>query len=332
MLAITGLGVFVWSQFFRKQVNLPQGESSASITTINDNGIKTQKDILETGGVKHSVPLDEIIGGGPAKDGIPPIDDPKFVSVSAAGYDIPGDTLGLAVSLNNTNRFYPFNILVWHEIVNDTIDDRRILVTYCPLCLTGVVFDPLVRDERVEFGTSGKLWQSNLVMYDRKTDSLWSQVLGEAIVGEMTGNKLDLIPSDVMTLANWENANPTGEVLSRDTGSGRDYDRDPYGTYYTTPGTYFPVANKDNRLEDKDFVMGVLIDGQAKAYYVEAVKKAGRVEEKFAGKTIIAEHDKSLDVVRIFEKLADGTKQRINPLPGFWFSWVAVHPNTELYK
>ena len=328
VLAVIG-GFFLWQRFFQNQVSLPSGEAK-NITVVTNLG--EEKEILETEGVKHSVPLEDIIGGGPPKDGIPPIDNPKFISISTASSDVTDDEPGIAVDINGIQRFYPFNILVWHEIVNDTFADQRVLVTYCPLCLSGIVFDPQVNNERVEFGTSGKLWNSNLVMYDRQTDSLWSQVLGEAIVGSMTGTSLEVLPSDQMRFGEWKKANPGGEVLSRDTGATRFYGQDPYGSYYTTPGTYFPVDNTDSRLAEKDFVLGIVINDQAKAYLPKAVKKLGRVEDDFAGKTIVAEYDADLDVVRLFEKLEDGTLERINPFPLFWFSWVAIHPDTEVFK
>lgn len=289
------------------------------------------KEIMITDGVKHSVDLKEILGGGPPKDGIPSIDDPKFVAVSEASF-VTDEEPGIAVSLNGIDRFYPFQILVWHEMVNDTFGSQRVLVTYCPLCLSGIVFDPLVKGERVEFGTSGKLWQSNLVMYDRKTDSYWSQILGEAIVGEMTGTQLKVLPSDMTRFGEWKKLNPNGQVLSRDTGATRFYGRDPYGDYYTTPGTFFPVRNKDSRLEDKDFVLGIVVNGKAKAYYPPAIKNKGETLDNFEGKTIVAKYEADLDVVRLFEKKTDGTLERINPFPNFWFSWVAAHPDTALYK
>lgn len=159
------------------------GQPFVEPANITENQLPTSSRAVNvTNGVRHSVPLAEIIGGGPEKDGIPSIDEPKFVSITDATF-LSDDELGIAVTLRDTAKFYPFQILVWHEIVNDEIEGQRILVTYCPLCRSGIVFDPLVSGERVEFGTSGKLWNSNLVMYDRKTDSLWSQILGEAIVG-----------------------------------------------------------------------------------------------------------------------------------------------------
>ena len=290
-----------------------------------------EKNIMITNGVKHSVPLEEIIGGGPPKDGIPSIDNPKFVSASTATFLKEADP-GIALELNGVNRFYPFQILVWHEIVNDTIHGQRALITYCPLCLSGIVFDPLVKGERVEFGTSGKLWNSNLVMYDRKTDSLWSQILGEAIVGEMTGTKLEVMPSDMVRFGDWKKLHPDGQVLSRDTGAIRLYGTDPYGDYYTTPGTYFPVSKKDERLQEKDFILGIIVEGKAKAYFPPSIKKAGEIIDSFAGKTIVARYEKDIDAVRLFEKKFDGTLERINPFAAFWFSWAAVHPDTELLK
>ncbi len=324
--------------------DLPRdGETGTTTVTVEDptsegteavsvQPAHTSKTIMITDGVKHSVPLNEIVGGGPSKDGIPSIDDPKFVSLAEADSFLNDDDAGLTLDIGGTQRFYPFQILVWHEIVNDYVGGKRVLVSYCPLCLTGIVFDPLVGGERVEFGTSGKLWNSNLVMYDRKTESLWSQVLGEAIVGEQTGTRLAVIPSDVMRYGNFKNLYPKGEVLSRKTGASRPYGSDPYGDYYTTPGTYFPLNNTDNRLPDKEFVLGIVVNGKAKAYSESAVKKVGEVEDAFEGKTIVARFDSGSGTVRLFEKMREGTLVRIETIGGFWFSWASAHPDTALYK
>jgi len=346
-LAFVAMGSFFvvrWF-FFSETFDLPSaGDTHTESILVKDGevllndeenlggGNIVEKEIMVTDGVKHSVPLDEIRGGGPPKDGIPPIDDPKFISIKDAGEDLVDEEPGIAIEINGAERFYPYQILVWHEIVNDTVDGQRILVTYCPLCFSGVVFDPVVKGERVEFGTSGKLWQSNLVMYDRKTDSLWSQVLGEAIVGEVTGTELKILPSDITRFGDWKNAHPNGEVLSRDTGATRFYGVDPYGNYYTTPGLYFPVSNKDDRLEEKDFVLGILVNGKAKAYLPNAIQSKGAVEDSFGGKNIVLEYDKTLDAVRVFEKQPNGDLERINPITSFWFAWVAAHPETELFK
>jgi hypothetical protein len=350
IITIIGAGVivviaaFILSRtVFRDDFNLPRGGETTFVeapTSPTKESGQVEEDrgsdqsiatIMITNEVMHSVPLDEIIGGGPPKDGIPSIDNPKFISIADAGKFLSESDPGIALDINSTTRFYPFQILVWHEIVNDTIGGQRVLVTYCPLCLSGIVFDPLVNGERVEFGTSGKLWNSNLVMYDRKTDSLWSQILGEAIVGEMTGTQLKVLPSDMVRFGDFKKLHPAGVVLSRDTGTTRFYGQDPYGDYYTTPGTYFPVGKKDDRLGEKDFILGVVINGKAKAYWPEAVKKVGEIEDSFQGRIIVAEYEKDIDAVRLYEKKADGTRERINPFGAFWFSWVAAHPDTELF-
>lgn len=309
ILILVAVGFFVWSRFFREDFKLPQE------------------------GIKHSIPLEEILSGGPGKDGIPSIDSPKFISIKEAGAWLDDAEPGVAFSKGPTHRFYPYQILVWHEIVNDVIEGERILVTYCPLCLTGFVFDPLVQGERVEFGTSGKLWKSNLVMYDRKTESLWPQILGEAVVGEMTGTKLKLLPSDQMRFGEWKRKFPQGEVLSRETGALRFYGSNPYGGYFEATGFAVGLSGyKDKRLPADAFVFGIVASGKAKAYSTEAVKKVGEVRDTFTGETFILKYDKELEAVRMYKKLPGDKLERINPFSAFWFSWVSAHPDTALYQ
>lgn len=344
LVVVVGLvGIFVFQRFGRDDFDLPRDSETATTTITVENSVseatdtsvqpaQTSKTIMITDGVKHGVPLNEIIGGGPAKDGIPPIDNPAFVGIEEASLFLTDSEPGIVLDFKGVARFYPFQILVWHEIVNDIIGGQRVLVTYCPLCLTGIVFDPVVQGERIEFGTSGKLWNSNLVMYDRKTESLWSQVLGEAIVGSETGTRLAIIPSDIMRYGNFKMLYPRGEVLSRKTGSVRPYGTDPYGDYYTTPGTFFPLTKTDNRLPDKEFVLGIVVNGKAKAYSESAVKKAGEIEDAFEGKTVVARFDSGSGAVRLFEKTRDGKLARIETIGGFWFSWASAHPDTALFK
>lgn len=296
------------------------------------NSLSNNQDITETEGVKHSIPLEEIVEGGPGKDGIPSIDEPKFESISQASSWLEDDDVGLVVTIGDKSRFYPYRILVWHEIVNDTINGQRVLVTYCPLCFSGIVFEPVVDGQAVEFGVSGKLWENNLLMYDRKTDSLWSQVKAEAVVGPQTGNKLEILPSDISRFKAWREANPNGRVLARDTGFSRNYSRDPYGNYYTTGGALFPIGNQDDRLPQKTFVLGLVINGQAKAYSVETIKERGEIKDTFAGKSIVAKYNEASDTVRLFEKEPSGELTRLNPVTSFWFAWAAVYPDTEVLK
>lgn len=366
IIVIAAVGLFLW-QRSRGQFPLPQGGETKTETIIIEDGqvvgaqegpsvsagferpeaaleqrksgeeaassSRETKQIMVTDGVKHSIPLEEILSGGPPKDGIPSIDDPKFVPVAEASVWLGDSEPGIAFSRGSTHRFYPYQILVWHEIVNDTVEGERILVSYCPLCLTGFVSDPQVLDERVEFGTSGKLWKSNLVMYDRKTDSLWSQVLGEAVVGEMTGTKLKTLPSDQVRYGNWKKQFPDGVVLSRDTGANRFYGSSPYGDYFSVTNLSLSLARPtDTRLPNDAFVFGIVINGKAKAYPTASVTAKGTVEDVVEGERISLRYDKELDAVRMFKQLPNGSEERINPISGFWFSWATAHPDTELYQ
>ena len=352
LLIVFGAVYFVMTNSKGDRIQLPKGEESKPETIVIKDGevlgtteevemteeeMKLEenvavKEIMVTGGQRHSVPLDEIQGGGPAKDGIPSIDNPKYVGIDEANEWLTDTEPGIAVSRGNIHRFYPYQILVWHELVNDTIEGERVLISYCPLCLTGVVFDPVVQGERVEFGTSGLLWQSNLVMYDRKTDSLWSQVLGESILGEMTGTALKTLPSDQALYGKWKEQYPNGEVLSKDTGAVKFYGSNPYGSYYDVQSfSLRMVTNVDSRLSNDAFVFGVVVNGKAKAYDVEAIKAIGEVVDTFEGTEFVLRHNTDLDVVQIFKKV-NNKEERVNPFSTFWFSWVAAHPNTELYQ
>ena len=190
-----------------------------------------------------------IVEGGPTQDGIPSIDDPQFESMRAADTHLSDEGLGLDVELNGQHRFYPFQILTWHEVVNESFDGTDLLVTFSPLTYTATVYE---RDDA--FGVSGKLFNNNLLMYDRTTNTLWSQLTGEAIQGSLEGTQLERYPSQVMSWAAWKRTYPYGSVLSRETGYERDYTNDPYFEYYTSDEIWFPLANLDDRLPPKTLV------------------------------------------------------------------------------
>ena len=287
------------------------------------------REIFETNSVKHSIPLDEILSGGPPKDGIPSIDNPQFITTSEADNFLNSDSAGLGIVHEDEARFYPYQILVWHEIVNDSIAGNPILVTYCPLCATGIAFDRRVGDETREFGVSGKLWKSNLLMYDRTgnsdTESLWSQVLGEAVLGPKTGARLAVVPSDTVLYGKWKEKSPDTKVLSRKTGAIRTYGIDPYGDYYSDRSVSFGATFTDTRLHPKAFVLGVEMGGKYKAYHKDALPE-GKIEDIFAEQIIRIEKNATGEITMTVNG---------NPLPyvgGFWFSWLAMHPDTELFK
>ena len=290
---------------------------------------QSSRPISITKGVKHSVPLNSIQSGGPPKDGIPSIDKPKFESIKDANKYVDDDGLGLAVSFNEIDRFYPNQILVWHEIVNDNVGGQAALITYCPLCGTGIVFDPIVNGIVTEFGTSGKLWNSNLVMYDRQTDSYWVQSLGESIKGEMTGTKLTLLPHQNLTYKNWKAEHPNGQVLSRETGFVRNYTSSPYGDYDTSRTIIFPVDNTDSRYHEKALTYGIDINDKTKVYVIEELQKgSASFEDSLGGVAFKVEFNKDNETISL-HRLDNG--QEIVPFFGFWFAWVAIHPDTEVY-
>ena len=188
----------------------------------------------ETDFARHSVPYHEIISGGPPKDGIPSIDDPAFVPVAEA--ELADNEPVIGVVIDGDARAYPLRILIWHEIVNDVVGGVPVAVTYCPLCNTGIVFDRRVADRVLEFGTTGKLRNSDLVMYDRTTESWWQQFLGEAIVGELTGTRLTMLPSRLESFANFKERAPDGRVQVRGRQLRRAYGANPYAGYDSAPG------------------------------------------------------------------------------------------------
>ncbi|MCA1674045.1 MAG: DUF3179 domain-containing protein [Actinobacteria bacterium] len=210
---------------------------------------------------KHSVPLGEFQSGGPGRDGIPPIDDPKYVSQDAAEEFLADREPVLVVEQDDAVRAYPIQILVWHEIVNDTLGGRPIAVTYCPLCNSSVVFDRRVDARELTFGTTGNLRRSDLVMWDRQTESWWQQLSADAVVGELTGERLKVLPSQTLSWADFRATFTAGDVLSRDTGSDRDYGSNPYQGYDDADSQPFLFDGKaDDRLPPKERVAAVFPD------------------------------------------------------------------------
>jgi len=197
-VAIAIIAVFAITSYSSSET-VSISKESENVSSLEDLEVSVPEGIMITNGQKHIVPLDKIKSGGPPKDGIPSIDNPKFVPVSESQF-VPDTTFVIGLDINGEKRAYPLFIMVWHEIVNDSVGGVPVAVTYCPLCFTNQVFERVIDGKEVEFGTSGKLYNSNLVMYDRLTDSYWSQALGVAITGELTGYELKRIPFDVISI------------------------------------------------------------------------------------------------------------------------------------
>lgn len=265
--------------------------------------------------------------GGPPKDGIPSIDKPKFETAAEANNWLKPDDLVLGFFHKGQARAYPLRILNWHEIVNDRVAEDAVLVTYCPLCFTGIAFSRIIDGVEVEFGTSGKLINSNLVMYDRTSDSLWTQLEGEAIIGKNVGKKLTQLPADTVTWPEWQRAHPDSKVLSKDTGFARDYNVNPYEGYGVSRDT-FGTQFTDERLHPKAKIYAVELSGKFKAYPEDLLKQKRKLIDDFAGANLEITRDQD-GKVRVFNKK---TGEDIVPTISFWFAWVSFHPGTELAK
>jgi hypothetical protein len=216
---------------------------------------------------------DEIVSGGPPPDGIPAIDDPKFQNPAEVDWLHPREPV-LSLELNGEVHAYPIQILMWHEIVNDVVGGVPVAVTYCPLCNTGVAFKrPTVNGQLLDFGTSGKLYKSNLVMYDRQTRSYWPQVTGQAVMGPLTGMQLEIIPVQMVAWSDWLAQYPDGAVLSRETGHSRPYGANPY-EYYDHPSSspFLFQGELDRRLPPMARVVGVRVGSDVVAFPYEALR------------------------------------------------------------
>lgn len=238
---------------------------------------------------KHSVPYDEILSGGPPKDGIPAIDEPKFVSVEEADEWLDDREPVIRFQVEDDVRAYPLQILMWHEIVNDTVGGKPVTITFCPLCNTAIAFDRTVDGQVLDFGTTGRLRFSNLIMYDRQTETWWQQASGEAIVGEMTGEQLEFLPAPIIAWEDFKAENPSGTVLSRDTGYSRRYGQNPYAGYDSIDSRPFLYQGPppDGQLPPMARVLTVDLDGDAVAYPYQTLQEERVINDTVGGEPVV---------------------------------------------
>jgi hypothetical protein len=266
-------------------------------------------------GVTSLIPGDEVYSSGIAEDGIPALTNPKYASVAASDAVIADDLYGIDLELNGEHRFYPVQILNWHEVVNDSWGDRDIAVTYCPLCGTGIVYDrniDLSFDNfpgivTLSFAATGQVYNNNSLLKDDKTGSLWVQGLGTAVQGSSIGRSLEVIPSTMMQWKTWKAEYPSGLVLSTDTGVARDYTRHPYGGYDNEKGVYFPMNFTSPDFTSKWVVYGVSEGEGGVAFSDTVLKGTGLNSAKIVtgavptgDEPVIAVYDFSTDNVRVF--------------------------------
>jgi hypothetical protein len=241
-----------------------------------------------------------IIRATPHKDDIPAIDEPQYETVTAADLYLNDAGYGLFVEVGSLTRFYPFQILVWHQVVNDVLNGRSLLITFSPL-----TYSPAVYETSQSFGVSGKVWNSNGLLYDYESQSLWSQMLGLAIEGERTGATLDRYPAQVMTWNTFKTDYSNGQVLSRKTGYDRDYTQDPYEGYEDSNELWFALSHEDGRLMAKSLVYGLQTDEMIMAFPVDSIEEFDTIQEIVGSESL---------------QLA------------YWFAWAAMHPNTKIYS
>ncbi len=271
----------------------PTPETEQDVLTEDDRSARLKSVTADwnTNWSKHIIEYDELLSGGPPRDGIPSIDEPQFVDAEEAAGWLADNEPVIALEIGGEARAYPLQILTWHEIVNDVVGDVPVIVTFCPLCNAAITFDRRVEDQVFEFGTSGLLRNSDLVMYDRTTESLWQQLTGEAIVGDMVGQRLTFLPSSMVSFANFRQAYPEGVVLSRDTGYSRDYGRNPYAGYDTIGQSPFLFDGElDDRLPAMERVVTVSLEGVDVAYPLSVLADVHVVEDAAGGVDLVVWH------------------------------------------
>lgn len=274
------------------------------------------------------IPWLQINFGGPEKDGIPSIDKPDFVMSGFAAF-LRNDDQVLGLVRGKTARAYPVPILNWHEVVNDRIGGDPVVVTFCPLCGTGVAFDALVAGRELTFGVSGLLYNSDVLLYDRQTNSLWSQLLGQAISGPLKGKRLTMLPLTHTTLADWRKAQPATQVLTTSTGNVRPYRRDPYDGYEKAEELMFPVQFRAAGFHPKERVLGLKLDGHSKAYpFVELGKTSGEFADRIGDQTLTIRYERNAKRATAYG--SDG--QQLAAVVGYWFAWYAFNPATEVFR
>ncbi len=290
---------------------------------------------------RRSVPFDEFLSGGPPKNGIPALDEPRFAPVSATRFLESREPV-IELTVDGETRAYPLQILIWHEIVNDELAGIPVAVTFCPLCNTAIAFDRRVDGRTLDFGTTGKLRHSDLVMYDRQTESWWQQFGGDAIVGRYTGTRLERLPARIVAWADFARAHSDGQVLTRETGFDRSYGDNPYEGYDDVDSPpLFPVPG-DKRLPPKERVVYVERGDESVAvpYSVLARKQAVRVE--LGGGTLVFRWRggvaSALDTSAIASGrdvgAADVTEngKRVAFSEPFWFAIAAFDPDVRIIE
>lgn len=320
-LLLVTIGFTIWK--IASSATLPQTTGSGSAQALQIPRLIPKFD-LQTLVVNPR----EILSGGPPKDGIPALTNPRFLKAADARYLRPNDRV-IGLVIGEDVRAYPLAILNYHEIINDTVGKTLVAVTYCPLCDSAAVFDRRTPLGEREFGVSGLLYNSNVLMYDRggKPESLWSQVKTAGISGPASNQRLTALPFELTTWSDWVSRYPETSVPSPETGHVRDYSRNPYAGYFQMEDLMFPAQPSSDKLPTKSRVLGVWTDKSARAYPESAFSRdRHRITEELDGKKLAIEYNPDARSLRVAEA-DDG----IRWMYSLWFAWYAFHPETSIY-
>ena len=291
---------------------------------------------------KTTIPLSEVMSGGPPRDGIPPIDNPQFQLVSAQE-DLSAKDPVVSIEINGDARAYPLRVLIWHEIVNDTVGGKPVAVTYCPLCNAAIVFDRMVDGEMKDFGTTGLLRNSDLIMYDRQSESWWQQFTGQAIAGSEVGSSLKFVAARLESWADFTNRFPDGKVLVPNNPGFRNYGRNPYVGYDSAAAPFLYRGKMPEGISPMARVVVYRINGKTNAIALSMLTKS---EELMHGKVTIkwkagqasaldtGEIAKGRDVgsITVQKKNAAGNYEDIPYDVTFAFVVEAFEPGTVIQK
>lgn len=314
------------------------------------------------------IPVDDVYDGGPGKDGIPALRNPELINADEADY-LENSDLVLGIVSGNDIVAYPHRILDWHEIINADLDGIRVAVNYCPLTGTGIGWDRFVNGSYTTFGVSGLLYNSNLILYDRGSDSNWSQIRLDCVYGELAGTKAKTHSLIETTWETWKIMYPNTKVVSTNTGYSRNYNRYPYGDYKNSEALFFPVDPLDERLHLKERVHGLIINDKAKVYRFSSFSSSNNIiVDQFEGEDLIIAGNVEKNFIISFVNTIDNSLQfnsLENKLPvimidnegnrwniwgeavegprtgekltptqsfmGYWFAWGAFYPNALIY-
>jgi len=312
------------------------------------------------------IPADQVLDGGPGKDGIPSIDDPTFL-VPEQAQTMNDNELVVGYLTETGPRAIPHRILDWHEIVNDQVDGTPVAVNYCPLTGSALLWEASLSAADPTYGVSGLLYNSNLILYDRETDSYWSQMLAQAVRGPRAGEEAKRLPLVETTWGTWRELYPDTRVMSTDTGFSRNYDRYPYGSFRTDNSLIFPVSENDERLHRKTRVLGIQLDNYHRVYPIEAFTDETQVINQVNEAYVVVGSAERNFAVAYSALLDDGTQLTFSVLDegpavfednegthwnlfgqaiagpregeqlellfsytAYWFAWAAFYPGTEI--